>query len=68
VEDMPDNLIAVEGKKLIWDGCDYTSGDDASRKMQTYKDDGFEVEAVEENGKTFLYTRRVVKEIIVQNV
>lgn len=64
---MPNNLIVVEGKKLLWDGFDYTSGDDASKKMQKYKDEGFEVEAVEENGKTFLYTRRVVKEIIVQN-
>ena len=64
---MPNNLIVVEGKKLIWDGVDYMSGDDASKKMQTYKDSGFEVEALEENGKTFLYTRRVVKEVIVQN-
>lgn len=64
---MPNNLIVVDGKKLIWDGSDYTSGDDASKKMQKYKDDGFEVETVEENGKTFLYTRRVIKEVIVQN-
>lgn len=64
---MPDNLIVVEGKKLIWDGVDYTSGDEASKKIQTYKNDGFEVEALEENGKTFIYTRRVVKEVIVQN-
>ena len=64
---MPNNLIVVEGKKLIWDGFDYTSGDDSSKKMQKYKDDGFEVEVIEENGKTFLYTRRVVKEVIVQN-
>lgn len=64
---MPNNVIVVEGKKLIWDGVDYTSGDDASAKMQKYKDDGFEVGVVEENGKTLLYTRRVVKDAVVQN-
>jgi len=64
---MPNNLIVVDGKKLIWDGVDYTGGDDAFKKMQKYRDDGFEVEASEIDGKTYLYTRRVVKEVIVQN-
>lgn len=64
---MPNNVIVVEGKKLVWDGVDYTSGDDASKEMQRCKDNGFEVEAVEENGKTALYTRRVIKEPAVQN-
>jgi len=35
--------------------------------MQKYKNDAFEVEASEEDGKTYLYTRRDVKEVIVQN-
>jgi len=64
---MPNNLIFTDGKKFIWDGVDYTSGEEASEKMQKYKNDGFEVEASEEDGKTYLYTRRVVKEVIVQN-
>ena len=64
---MPDNLIVIDGKKLIWDCVNYANGEEAVTKMQKYKDDGFEVEASEEDGKTYLYTRRVVKEVIVQN-
>ncbi len=64
---MPHNLIVVEGKKFIWDGVDSPNKEEVFAKMQKYKDDGFEVEALEESGKTFLYTRRVVKEVIVQN-
>lgn len=63
---MPNNLIFTDGKKFIWDGVDYPSGEKASEKMQKYKDDGFEVEASEKDGKNYLYTRRVVKEVIVQ--
>lgn len=64
---MPHNLINVEGKKFIWDGADYTSNEEASATMEKYKGDGFEVESSEEDGKAYLYTRRVVKEVIVQN-
>jgi len=35
--------------------------------MKKYKADGFEVELQEESGKTYLYTRRVVKQVIVPN-
>ena len=33
---------------------------------QKYKDDGFEVELVEEDNQYFLFTRRVVKEVVVE--
>jgi hypothetical protein len=62
---MPSNVIFKE-KKFMWDGIDYPSKEKALEKIQTYKDNGFEVETFEESGKTYLYTRRVVKEIIVQ--
>jgi hypothetical protein len=64
---MPNNLIIIDGKKFIWDGVDYNSAEEASQKMQKYKNDGFEVESSKEDGKTYLYTRRVVKEVVVQN-
>lgn len=64
---MPNNLIVIDGKKFIWDGVDYLGGEQVSEKMQTYKKDGFEVESSEKDGKTYLYTRRVVKEVVVQN-
>lgn len=64
---MPNNLIVINEKKFLWDGVDYPSGEEVSVKALKYKGDGFEVELLEENGKTYLYTRRVVKEVIVQS-
>jgi hypothetical protein len=61
---MPSNVMYKE-KKFMWDGIDYPSKEKALEKAQKYKDDGFEVETYEENGKTYLYTRRVVKEVVV---
>jgi hypothetical protein len=63
---MPNNMLFFNGKKFMWDGIDYPSGEQASETMNKYKTDGFEVELHEEDGKTYLYTRRVVKEVIVQ--
>jgi hypothetical protein len=55
----------IDGKKFIWDGVDYANREAASENMQKYKSDSFEVESSEEDGKAYLYTRRVVKEVIV---
>ena len=62
---MPSDVLYKE-KKFMWDGIDYPSKESASEKIQTYKNNGFEVETYEESGKIYLYTRRVVKEIIVE--
>ena len=64
---MPNNLILVNGKKLMWDGVDYSSGEKTLEAMNKYRAAGFEVELHEEDGKTYLYSRRVVKEVNVQN-
>ncbi len=63
---MPRNFITVDGKKFIWDGVCYPGEEHFSEKMEKYKTDGFEVERFEEDGKTYLYTRRAVKEVIVE--
>jgi len=62
---MPNHSIVVEGKKLIWDGVVYGSGNDAARNMEAYRNDGFDVEVLEDHGEVFLYTRRIVKEAIL---
>ncbi|HVP77317.1 MAG TPA: hypothetical protein VMV04_05440 [Thermodesulfobacteriota bacterium] len=64
---MPSNLIILDGKKFIWDGVDHSSGEKISEAANKYKTDGFEVELHEEDGKTYLYTRRVVKHVVVSN-
>ncbi len=64
---MPKNSIVTNGKKFMWDGIEYESREQSSKKLQKYKDNGFEVETVDEDGKTFLYTRRVIKEVVIQS-
>jgi hypothetical protein len=62
---MPTNPILTNGKKFMWDGVDYPSGEKRSEAISKYKTDGFEVELCEQEGKTYLYTRRVVKQVVV---
>jgi hypothetical protein len=62
---MPNNLTLMNGKKFMWDGVDYPSGEKRSEAINKYRTDGFEVELCEEEGKTHLYTRRVVKQVVV---
>ncbi len=64
---MANNLIFLDGKKFMWDGVDYPDGDKTLEAMKKYKADGFEVELHEEGGKNYLYTRRVVKHVVVSN-
>ena len=54
------------GKKFMCDGKTYESSAEAEESKQRYQNDGFEVEVVEEGGQWFLFTRRVVKEVIVE--
>jgi len=54
------------GKKFMWDGTVYDNEKERREIGQKYKDDGFEVELVEEGGEYFLFTRRVVKEVVVE--
>jgi len=63
---MPNNVIPFNGKKFMWDGVNYPNEEKALEKMEKYKRDGFEVEVFEEAEKTYLYTRRVVKEVIIE--
>jgi hypothetical protein len=64
---MPNNAILMNGKKLMWDGVDYPSGEKASEAIKKYEESGFEVERCEEDGKSYLYTRRVVKHVVPPN-
>jgi len=56
-----------EGKKFIWDGEDYEDKKKAAEAEKKYRDSGFEVESCTEDGKLYLYTRRVVTEVVVDN-
>lgn len=63
---MPDASKIINDRKVMWDGVEYETEKDAQDAKKTYEDDDFEVELVEEEGKHFLYTRRVVTEIVLE--
>jgi len=62
---MPANILMIEGKKYMWDGVEFPSKEAVLDALQNYKKEGFEVETQEEGEKLFLYTRKVVKEVVV---
>ena len=56
----------INGKKFMWDGYDCPEKENASEAAQKYKNDGFETEVLEEGSKYFVFTRRVVKEVVIE--
>jgi len=62
---MPDSSRIINGKKFMWDGIVYPSQEEAQGVMEKYKKDNFEVEFVGEKNQFLVYTRRVVKEIVL---
>jgi len=53
-------------KKFMWDGRAYNDVKEMMETKQKYQKDGFEVRVVEEDNRYFLFTRRVVKEVVVE--
>ncbi len=51
--------IRIDGKKFMWDGFEYEKKEDAEKKVNEYKEKGFEVKVIEREGKFYVYTRRV---------
>jgi hypothetical protein len=52
--------------KFLWDGESYDSRPAAEAKKGEYEAQGFESHLIEEDGEVLLYTRRVVKEIVIE--
>lgn len=50
----------------MWDGIVYPSQEEAQNVMEKYKKDNFEVEFLKEENQCLVYTRRVVKEIVLE--
>jgi hypothetical protein len=63
---MPEQVRYFEGKKYLWDGGEYDSEENARAKEKEYSDNGFEVRVWRKDGTVLLYTRRVVKEVVVE--
>jgi len=54
------------GKKYMWDGRIYETKQDMKKTEEEYRKENFEVEEVEEEGKNYLFTRRLVTEVVVE--
>jgi len=54
------------GKKYMWDGRVYETKQDMKKTAEEYSKENFEVEEVEEEGKYYLFTRRLVTEVVVE--
>ncbi|MFZ0863061.1 MAG: hypothetical protein WB781_21475 [Candidatus Sulfotelmatobacter sp.] len=63
---MSPNLAMISnGKKFMWDGQLYNNKEEASRVAQSYQNEDFQVQIVEDGGKFLVYTRRTAKEVVV---
>jgi hypothetical protein len=62
---MAEQALLFDGKKFMWDGKEYESDKEAAPIRKGYEEGGFDVEVHHEGGKTYLYTRRIVTEIVV---
>ena len=61
-----DSFRVIDDKKYMCDGLDYESKSAAQENLEKYNKDGFETNLVEEDGKDFVFSRRVVTEIVVE--
>ena len=55
-----------EGKKYMWDGQEYDRKEESDKVAKDYATENFEVQQMEEEGKHYLFTRRVVTEVVVE--
>ena len=60
-----ESMRFFDRQKFMWDGEAYDSSA-AEAKKQEYESQGFETRLAEEEGKAFVFTRRVVKEIVIE--
>ena len=61
----PNPSVTIDGKKFLWDGSLFATCDEARRQAEAYKNNNFEVRMVEVDGSYIIYTRRLVKEVVV---
>lgn len=63
---MAENVKIIDGKKFMWDGINYESESAAKENIDKYSKDRFETKLIEEDGKYFVYSRRVAAEIKIE--
>ncbi len=61
-----DNVKIFDEKKFMWDGRTYISESEAINIKAEYEKNNFETRIVQEEEKCFLFTRRVVTEVVIE--
>ena len=61
-----DNVKFFDEKKFMWDGRTYISESEAINIKAEYEKNNFENRIVQEEEKYFLFTRRVVSEVVIE--
>ena len=56
----------IKGKKFMWDGSTYSDEKSAKETALKYKTDEFETEVLEEENNFFIFTRKEVKEVVIE--
>jgi hypothetical protein len=62
----PQAVRFFDRRKFMWDGEAYDSRPAAEAKRSDYEAQQFETQLIEEDARFLLYTRRVVKEVVVE--
>jgi hypothetical protein len=61
----PTLSLFQDGKKFMWDGSIYATREEVAAVEAAYQKNNFEVCVTEEEGKFLIYTRKVIKEVVV---
>lgn len=61
-----ENVRIIDGKKFMWDGKTYETEPDVLNTKTEYEKNKFETRVVHQEEKYFLFTRRVVTEVVVE--
>jgi hypothetical protein len=56
----------LDGEKFMWDGKTYSTEAEALKVKEVYEKDNFETSLIKEEDEYFLFTRRVVTEVVVE--
>jgi hypothetical protein len=62
-----DFIRYFDQKKFMWDNVQYPDTAAAEAAAESYRNDGFEVQVVEEGDTALVYSRRVVTEVVVED-
>ena len=56
----------INGKKFMWDGSTCPDEASAAETARKYREDGFETEVLKEENNFYVFSRRVVEEVVVE--